>query len=401
MAAFSLEAHAARTITFPHTEAFTSSSSLSDITWVVQGATASRVASSWRGGGNYCAKLTPPTSADGINGTYSCLGEFYFSDTNNLNISFAMYVGTTYHTTAVNAGGGRGNKFLDVHLDTARTGILHLYIGEYDYTVFGLWQMPSTAIYTYDGSTTDGIQNFGASANQYRFYNGSSHARDLAGEWIWVNYILTTSSQKIYLYTRDGTRSGLYFEISSTASGGHDRFYVGGYYNHYHPSADANTFIMLDDLVITNSSTPQTVPTGFVEGEDTTPPTLQSATIGRSGTTLTLAFDETVSIGAGGNGGVSLSMSGGTVTATYSSGSGSNSLVYSLSRTVYSGETGTAAYTQPGNGIEDAAGNDLATFSGESVANDGPEEQTAANMTPVRQTGGVGVVRVSGGLVLQ
>lgn len=99
-------------------------------------------------------------------------------------------------------------------------------------------------------------------------------------------------------------------------------------------------------------------------------PTLSSATINTAGTQLTLTFTASVSIGAGGNGGVTLSLSGGAVTATYASGSGSNTLVYNLSRTVNSGETGTVSYTQPGNGIEATTGGaDVATFSGSSVTN--------------------------------
>jgi hypothetical protein len=62
-------------------------------------------------------------------------------------------------------------------------------------------------------------------------------------------------------------------------------------------------------------------------------------------------------------------MSGGAVSLAYASGSGSNTLVYNLSRTIYSGETGTVSYTQPGNGIEDAAGNDLANISSSAVVN--------------------------------
>jgi hypothetical protein len=102
---------------------------------------------------------------------------------------------------------------------------------------------------------------------------------------------------------------------------------------------------------------------------DVTPPEKTSLTIPSAGTTLLLGLSETCSIGAGGNGGLTLSMSGGAVTASYSSGSGSNTFTYNLSRTVNSGETGTASYTQPGNGIEDTAGNDLASFSSQAVTN--------------------------------
>ena len=109
-------------------------------------------------------------------------------------------------------------------------------------------------------------------------------------------------------------------------------------------------------------------------GSDTTPPTKSSLTIPSAGTTLLLGLSESCSIGSGGNGGLTLSMSGGAVTASYSSGSGSDTFTYNLSRTVNSGETGTASYTQPGNGIEDTAGNDLASFSSQAVTNNSTQE---------------------------
>lgn len=110
---------------------------------------------------------------------------------------------------------------------------------------------------------------------------------------------------------------------------------------------------------------------GAIEFGDTTPPTLSSATIPSAGNVINFVFSEAVSIGAGGNAGWSFGMSGGAVTATYSSGSGSSTLVYTLSRTVLSGETKSSGldYTQPGNGIEDASGNDLAALTGASVTN--------------------------------
>lgn len=99
-------------------------------------------------------------------------------------------------------------------------------------------------------------------------------------------------------------------------------------------------------------------------------PTLSSATIATTGKTISLVFSESVSVGAGGNGGVTVSPSVTVATATYSSGSGSNTLVYSLSNIVSSGETATVSYTQPGNGIEaTTGGGDVATFSGSAVTN--------------------------------
>jgi hypothetical protein len=100
-------------------------------------------------------------------------------------------------------------------------------------------------------------------------------------------------------------------------------------------------------------------------------PTLFSATIGASGTTLTLVFSQSVSVGAGGNGGWVLSMSGGASAATYASGSGSTALVYNLARTIQFDETGTLAYTQPGNGIEGTVGGvDVASIGSAAVTND-------------------------------
>jgi hypothetical protein len=131
-------------------------------------------------------------------------------------------------------------------------------------------------------------------------------------------------------------------------------------------------------LTQTNSKSYTNIPAGFryefnaevpASGADTTPPTLSTVTISTDGTTWTLAFNEAVTFGAGGNSGFTTSMSGGSVTLTYSSGSGSSSLVYTGSRTVFSGETGTLNYTQPSNGVEDTAGNDLANVSNKTVTN--------------------------------
>lgn len=103
---------------------------------------------------------------------------------------------------------------------------------------------------------------------------------------------------------------------------------------------------------------------------DTTAPTLTSATIGTNGTTLTLVFDEVVTAGADGSGGFSFSTAGGAATATYASGDGTDTRVYTLSRTVKNTEgLGLLDYTQPGDGIQDDAGNVLASFADEYVTN--------------------------------
>ena len=102
----------------------------------------------------------------------------------------------------------------------------------------------------------------------------------------------------------------------------------------------------------------------------TSPPVLVAATVQGNGTSFILSFDQAVTFGAGGNSGLTATLSGGAATLTYASGATTSSLTYTLSRTVNIGETGTLAYTQPGNGIESQIGAvDKTTFSGFTITN--------------------------------
>jgi hypothetical protein len=79
---------------------------------------------------------------------------------------------------------------------------------------------------------------------------------------------------------------------------------------------------------------------------------------------------------------------------TYASGTGTTTLVYSLSRTIYLGETATLAYTQPlgGDGIEAVTGgDDLDSFSGLSVTNSSTQTLSVAVPTGVSVTSGGGI----------
>ena len=96
---------------------------------------------------------------------------------------------------------------------------------------------------------------------------------------------------------------------------------------------------------------------------DITSPTLSSAVV--NGTTLTLGFDELVNATI--NTGFTVTPSGGAATVAYASGTGTAYLVYTVNRTIANGETMTLDYTQPGDGIEDTSGNDLANITGETV----------------------------------
>lgn len=102
---------------------------------------------------------------------------------------------------------------------------------------------------------------------------------------------------------------------------------------------------------------------------DIVAPTVSSASINVAGNSLAVGFSETVTVGVGGAGGFTLSATGGSVALEYASGSGTSTLNFTPARTISSTETATLAYITRADGIEDAAGNDLASFSGQAVTN--------------------------------
>lgn len=108
-------------------------------------------------------------------------------------------------------------------------------------------------------------------------------------------------------------------------------------------------------------------------------------TIGTDGVTHTLTgFSEGVSVGAGGSGGFVANMTGGAVNLTLTTSSfPATTLVFTGDRTVELGETETGdngEYTQPGNGIEDSAAQDLVTFTGHTITNN--SEQVSGYTPP-------------------
>jgi hypothetical protein len=104
-------------------------------------------------------------------------------------------------------------------------------------------------------------------------------------------------------------------------------------------------------------------------GADATPPEVSTATIASGGLTLTLSMSETVTRTSG-TFDLDCSVAGNNIVSTYASGSGSNSLVYDLSTKVNSGDTCNLDYNGAANGVEDAAGNDLATITNKATTND-------------------------------
>lgn len=108
-------------------------------------------------------------------------------------------------------------------------------------------------------------------------------------------------------------------------------------------------------------------------------PSLISATISTNGTTWTLIFNKSVSVGGGGNGGFTPTMTGGADALAYSSGSGSTTLIYTGGRAVVNTETGTLAYVQPGNGIEaTSGGSDVVSFGSAGVTNNSTQTSGGA-----------------------
>lgn len=113
---------------------------------------------------------------------------------------------------------------------------------------------------------------------------------------------------------------------------------------------------------------------------DETAPTVESASINEDGDELTVEFSEAVTVGVDAWSGFSLGGVSGE-TLTYSSGDESDTVVFAISGvTILQSDTVTLDYTQPGDGVQDAAENLLATFSGESVTNNSTVEPVLAGI---------------------
>ena len=111
---------------------------------------------------------------------------------------------------------------------------------------------------------------------------------------------------------------------------------------------------------------------------DSTAPTFQSAAV--NGTTLTVTFNENLDTGSAPAGSAFTTSGSRTGTGTVSI-SGATATV-TLDSAVTHGETVTVSYTLPGtNPLQDASGNDVATFTGQAVTNNTPAATppTAAN----------------------
>jgi hypothetical protein len=128
---------------------------------------------------------------------------------------------------------------------------------------------------------------------------------------------------------------------------------------------------------------------------DGTPPLKVSITVGMTGETTSIRFTEAVTEGVDGHADFALTFSGGDVGLSYVSGLGTNTLLYENDRVVYLEETaGLMDFVQLGDGIQDLAGNLLASFADAVVANgsavpapDGPTNTVLPAITGTQEVG--------------
>jgi hypothetical protein len=132
--------------------------------------------------------------------------------------------------------------------------------------------------------------------------------------------------------------------------------------------ADAASNAMVDFTPATNLAANKAL---VIDG---TAPTVSTVVIGTNGTSWTFTYSEAVTCSSTPNccDDFVVSMSGqGPVTLSYSEGSTTSTVLCTGNKTVRANETVSVGlnYTTVSNGIEDVAGNDLATFTSKAVTN--------------------------------
>uniref|UniRef100_UPI0002377785 SwmB domain-containing protein n=1 Tax=Verminephrobacter aporrectodeae TaxID=1110389 RepID=UPI0002377785 len=145
------------------------------------------------------------------------------------------------------------------------------------------------------------------------------------------------------------------------------------------------------------------IPTTAVDILDRTPPVIHSATV--TGNQLVLTYTEANTLdGAAltGNAGFTVNTAAGATAITVSSAvvsATAKTVTLTLSRAVANTETVTVSYTKPATGavVQDAAGNDAASFSSQAVTNNTPAP--ADTTPPVLITTGQQGPRVNANLV--
>jgi len=113
-------------------------------------------------------------------------------------------------------------------------------------------------------------------------------------------------------------------------------------------------------------------------------PELTGAAMGSNGTTLTLTFDETLAVTNPANlpSAFSVTVDGESKAVTYVQNDGANRVLTLASPAVLEGVTVTVSYTKPGSdGLRDAAGFEVASFTDQAVTNGSPTTTTTTPPT--------------------
>lgn len=234
---------------------------------------------------------------------------------------------------------------------------------------------------------------------------GSSPSNTGFGWYSWETGLTGYSSDYNYVAGTSNASKGSSFTETHGVNGGNAKFTNAASGDFSISAADSvlvdsgtslSTLFTTDKVSNTRSGTWDIGAYEYDASPDTTPPTISSAAVGTTGTTLTIVFNEAVTVSAAEQASTSftLTMSGGAATIVYASGSGTNTLKYNITgRTIDDEETGTAAldFTTSTNGIEDQAGNDLAATgdSDKNVTNDSTYSPSETTYTVSVQVSGI------------
>jgi len=232
-------------------------------------------------------------------------------------------------------------------------------------------------------STDDGISPtmYFACSGEPGTWIGTSYTATNAydGNWhkfsMYVNY--NTGVIKAW-YDVDDETADNYVKIYTAADGSlgatpateSQYFIIQGNFSAKLPSQE--TYHALDDIEVWDG-----MPTGT---SDTAAPTFGSASIAANGTSVTINFSEEVNDDTdAGDFDLDCTATGNDIALTYASGEGTTALVYTAGSTVAEGDTCNLDYDADvdADDMEDMAGNDLVTFSNQSVTNSSADDQTA------------------------
>jgi len=118
---------------------------------------------------------------------------------------------------------------------------------------------------------------------------------------------------------------------------------------------------------------------------DTTAPTITSGSVPTAGDKIAVQMSEAMQVGAGGSDGWTISLGDATISSAAVDGTDNTIINLTPSRTLLSADSFTIGYTQPGDGFQDQAStpNDLATLTGQAVANNSTQVTTVPGISAI------------------